>query len=118
MAQDTAGSIRSRAIAHPERLALAAARAAPASANAARTELVHQVHLGARLAEQGPEALSLDRLLELAVLALLEVADRDDGLLGPAEQLLEPCEQTGLGDLAPHVAAELERLSFRKMYAL
>ena len=44
----------------------------------------------ARLAEQGPEALSLDRLLELAVLALLEVADRDDGLLGLAEQLLEP----------------------------
>ena len=42
------------------------------------------------------------------MLALLEVADRDYGLLGPAEQLLEPCKQTGLGDLAPHVAAELE----------
>ena len=32
----------------------------------------------------------LDRFLELAVLALLEVADRDYGRLGPAEQLLEP----------------------------
>ena len=44
----------------------------------------------ARLAEQGPEALPLDGFLELAVLALLEVADRDYGRLGPAEQLLEP----------------------------
>jgi hypothetical protein len=44
----------------------------------------------AGLAEQGPEALPLDRFLVLAVLALLEVADRDYGRLGLAEQLLEP----------------------------
>ena len=96
MSQDTAGSIRSRVLAHPERLALAAARAAPA----ARSELVHQVHPVARLAEQGPEALSLDRLLELAVLALVEVSDRDYGLLGPVEQLLEPecCGSCVCGD--------------------
>ena len=86
MSQDTAGSIRSRVLAQPERLALAAARATAA----AGSELVHQVHPVARLAEQGPEALSLDRLLELAVLALFEVADRDYGLLWLAEQLLEP----------------------------
>jgi hypothetical protein len=63
------------ALAHPERLGLRPLAAA------ARSELVHQVHTVARLAEQGPEALPLDRLIELAVLALVEV-DRDDGLLG------------------------------------
>ena len=83
MSQDAAASKRSRVLAHPERPALAAARAAAA----ARSELVHKVHPVAGLAEQGPEALALDRFLELAVLALLEVADRDYGLLGPAEQL-------------------------------
>jgi len=62
-----------------------------------------EVHAVASFAEQ-----RLDRLLVLAVLALLEVADGDDGLLSSAEQLLEPREQARLGDLAPHVAAELE----------
>jgi hypothetical protein len=75
VSQDAAASKRSRVLAHPERPALAAARAAAA----ARSELVHKVHpVGlARLAERGPEALPLDRLLELEVPALLEVADRD-----------------------------------------
>jgi hypothetical protein len=56
------------------------------AAAAAGTELVHQVHAVARLAEQGPEALPLDRFLVLAVLELFEVADRDDGLVWSAEQ--------------------------------
>jgi hypothetical protein len=96
MSHDTAGSIRSRAVAlslSHTRNVLGFAHSPPHAlqrrvltrANAARSELVHQVHPVARLAEQGPEALPLDRLLELAVLALFEVADRDDGLLGPAE---------------------------------
>jgi hypothetical protein len=41
------------------------------------------------------------------VLELFEVADRDDGLVWSAEQLLEPCQQPRLGDLALPAAALL-----------
>ena len=86
VSQDTAGTVRPGIQAFPERLAFATARAAAA----AGSELIHQIHAVAGLSEEGAKALPLDRFFVLAVLALLEVADRDDGLHRPTEQLLEP----------------------------
>ena len=104
MSQDTTGTIRPGILTLPERLAFAFARATAA----ASSELIHQIHAVTVLAKQGPEPFPLDGLLVFAMLALFEVADHDDGLLRPTKQLLEPCQQTGLCDLASHVASQPE----------
>ena len=104
MSQDIACTVRSRGLAHSERPAFVRARAAAA----ARSELVHQIHAVACLAKQGLEALPLDGLVVFVVLELCEVAYPADGHIWPAEQILEPCQQTGLRDLATPVASQLE----------
>eukprot|EP00963_Diacronema_lutheri_P010658 scaffold1137_cov392-Pavlova_lutheri.AAC.16 len=87
VSENTAASIRPGVRARSERLAFATARAT----TPACTERGSRICAVDTLAKRGPEPFPLDGVLVLAVLALFDVADRDDDRLRPAKRLWEPC---------------------------
>ncbi len=87
MAQDASIAIRSGVIALPKRGTFTVIMTRATAT--AGSKLIDQIHVVARLTQQRAKPFTLDGFLELAVLVLFPVTDRDHSFLTASEFGLE-----------------------------